>query len=62
MGDVTLRTLRRGEVLQLERKGYFIVDRAYDPAHPDLPMVLFNIPDGKAKNMPGGANANGLAA
>ena len=39
--------------LQLERKGYFIVDRAFDPATPNDAMVLLNIPDGRAKAMPG---------
>lgn len=48
-----MRSLAKGEVLQLERKGYFIVDVPADPAHPERPMVLFNIPDGRAKNMPG---------
>lgn len=39
--------------LQLERKGYFIVDVPFNPEQPQQPMVLFNIPDGRAKNMPG---------
>jgi glutamyl-tRNA synthetase len=52
-GDHNMRSLAKGEVLQLERKGYFIVDVPADPAHPERPMVLFNIPDGRAKNMPG---------
>jgi hypothetical protein len=56
VGDTTLRTLHKGEVVQLERKGYFIVDRAWEAAHPDRPIVLFNIPDGRAKNMPGIGN------
>lgn len=40
-------------VLQLERKGYFIVDVPFNPEQPQQPMVLFNIPDGRAKSMPG---------
>jgi glutamyl-tRNA synthetase len=39
--------------LQLERKGYFICDRPYDAAAPQQPIVLLNIPDGRAKAMPG---------
>lgn len=38
---------------QLERKGYFIVDVPFDPQQPQQPMVLLNIPDGRAKSMPG---------
>jgi len=39
--------------LQLERKGYFIVDVPFNPEQPQQPMVLLNIPDGRAKAMPG---------
>lgn len=54
VGDATLAEYKKGDVLQLERKGYFIVDRPYaGPGGP--PMLLFNIPDGRLKNMPGGA-------
>ena len=57
-GAATLGEYQKGAILQLERKGYFIVDRAYaGPEGP--PMLLVNIPDGKAKNMPGGAAAAG---
>ena len=48
-----MRSLKQGEVIQLERKGYFTVDRAFDPAAPEQPVVLLNIPDGRAKGMPG---------
>ncbi|EFN53000.1 hypothetical protein CHLNCDRAFT_137448 [Chlorella variabilis] len=53
VGDINMRSLQQGEVIQLERKGYFIVDRAFDPATPNDAMVLLNIPDGRAKAMPG---------
>lgn len=36
---------------QLERKGYFIVDVPFSSA--DKPMVLLNIPDGRARVFPG---------
>jgi glutamyl-tRNA synthetase len=52
IGDITMRTLSKGDVLQLERRGYYIVDVAYDSQQPDQPIVLFNIPDGRTKNMP----------
>jgi hypothetical protein len=54
VGDANMRSLKQGEVIQLERKGYFAVDRAFDPAAAGQPIVLLNIPDGRAKGMPGG--------
>lgn len=41
-----MRSLKKGEVLQLERKGYYIVDQALDSGSS---LVLFNIPDGRSK-------------
>ncbi len=52
LGCSNLRAVEKGTILQLERKGYFIVDVAHDPAQPEAPAVLLNIPDGRAKNMP----------
>lgn len=51
VGDLNLRQSPKGEVLQLERRGYYIIDRAWDPSQPEKPAILFNIPDGRAKNM-----------
>eukprot|EP01025_Chloroclados_australasicus_P045510 TRINITY_DN4983_c0_g1_i1.p1 TRINITY_DN4983_c0_g1~~TRINITY_DN4983_c0_g1_i1.p1 ORF type:complete len:875 (-),score=90.09 TRINITY_DN4983_c0_g1_i1:294-2645(-) len=45
IGDSNMRTLQRGEIIQLERKGYYRVDEPY--LKKDQPMILFNIPDGK---------------
>jgi glutamyl-tRNA synthetase len=47
-----MRALQQGDILQLERKGYYIVDEPYTKA--GKPMVLFNIPDGRAKAAPSG--------
>eukprot|EP00803_Ostreobium_quekettii_P001629 evm.model.scf_402.2 EVM.evm.TU.scf_402.2 scf_402:7076-15125(+) len=47
LGDPNMKMLSKGDVLQLERKGYFIVDRAF--AEPGQPIVLFSIPDGRQK-------------
>jgi glutamyl-tRNA synthetase len=44
-GDSNMRLLQKGDILQLERKGYYIVDEAY--LRPGKAMVLFNIPDGR---------------
>lgn len=48
IGDAGLRVLRVGDVIQLERRGFFRVDKAYAPGQP---LVLFMIPDGKTKPM-----------
>lgn len=42
LGDANMRKLKQGEVLQLERKGYFRCDG------PSKPLVLFAIPNGRA--------------
>jgi glutamyl-tRNA synthetase len=39
--------LQKGNVIQLERKGYFIIDKVF--VRSDTPMVLFAIPDGRIK-------------
>lgn len=44
-GDSNMRNLKRGEVLQLERKGYFRCDVPF--VRPSKPIVLFAIPDGR---------------
>ena len=64
MGDANMRTLQKGDVLQLERKGYFIVDSPLTaPGHP---IVLFNTPDGHTKHAAArpavAAQANGTSA
>ena len=41
-----LKTLQKGAMIQLERRGYYIVDVAAFP--PGKPMLLIKIPDGTA--------------
>jgi len=48
IGDPLLKTLVRGDKMQLERRGFFIVD---EPYFPTKKMVLIKIPDGKGKDM-----------
>jgi len=43
--DPCLKLVAVGDVIQLERKGFFRVDEAYKT--PGKPIVLFAIPDGK---------------
>jgi glutamyl-tRNA synthetase len=50
LGDPYLRTTQKGEVIQLERKGFFRCDSPYGGT-PDKPAVLFLIPDGRTKSM-----------
>jgi glutamyl-tRNA synthetase len=47
LGDTNMRNLKRGDVLQLERKGYFRCDVPF--VRPSKPIVLFAIPDGRNK-------------
>jgi glutamyl-tRNA synthetase len=44
LGDASLRALNKGDMLQLERKGYYIVDRALGTD--DKPLLLIRVPDG----------------
>ena len=40
LGDGNMRNLRKGDIIQLERKGYFIVDRPLISASKPLVRVL----------------------
>ena len=56
IGDNELRRLRKGDRIQLQRRGYYICDEAYEPMSRytgrETPLVLVNIPDGHTKDMP----------
>lgn len=49
IGDANMRNLKRGEILQLERKGYFRCDVPY--LRPSKPIVLIAIPDGRKQSV-----------
>ena len=51
IGDAGLKNLKEHDIIQLERRGYFRVDKPYLSA--DRPLVLFMVPDGKTKSMGG---------
>lgn len=53
IGDAGLKMLQEHEVIQLERRGYYRVDRPY--INETKPLVLYMIPDGKSKAMGGQA-------
>lgn len=52
-GDAGLKSLAKNDIIQLERRGYYRVDRPY--ISPEKPLVLFMIPDGRSKAMSGKA-------
>lgn len=68
-GEPALAECREGEIVQLTRRGFFRVDRAFRPASEYTgvasPVVLFAIPDGHTKVQPtagkAAAAANGKA-
>ena len=59
LGDPMLRQLKKGDIIQLQRRGYYICDSAYTPPSRytmvESPCVLLNIPDGHTKTMAGGS-------
>lgn len=50
LGDPELKNCKEGDIIQLQRRGFFRVDRAYAPPSPHTgkasPVILFEIPDG----------------
>lgn len=53
IGDPELRKCKKGDIIQLQRRGYFKVDRAYAPpsVHTGVvsSIILLEVPDGKEK-------------
>ncbi|XP_050061936.1 bifunctional glutamate/proline--tRNA ligase [Aphis gossypii] len=56
LGDSELKDIKKGDVIQLQRRGYFICDSTNQPfsihTGKETPLVLFNIPDGHTKTTP----------
>ncbi|EDO28250.1 predicted protein, partial [Nematostella vectensis] len=42
-GEPELASVKKGDVIQLQRRGFFICDQPYEPTSP---CVLFSVPDG----------------
>jgi hypothetical protein len=53
--------LKKGDIIQILRKGYYICDTPYDAAT-QQPCRLFNIPDGTTKENPTGLKTTNIAA
>uniref|UniRef100_A0A6M2DHN3 Putative trna synthetase class i n=1 Tax=Xenopsylla cheopis TaxID=163159 RepID=A0A6M2DHN3_XENCH len=53
LGDPELSKLKKGDIIQLQRRGFFRVDVPYSPASEftckEQPIILFYIPDGHTK-------------
>lgn len=45
-GEAAMRQLRRGDILQVERRGFYICDEPY--VRPVDPIRLLFVPDGKS--------------
>ncbi|XP_017113713.1 bifunctional glutamate/proline--tRNA ligase isoform X1 [Drosophila elegans] len=56
LGDPELKKCKKGDIIQLQRRGFFKVDNAYAPpsgfTSVPSPIVLFSIPDGHTKDVP----------
>nr|7WRS_A Chain A, Glutamyl-tRNA synthetase [Gallus gallus]7WRU_A Chain A, Glutamyl-tRNA synthetase [Gallus gallus] len=50
LGDPCLKDLKKGDIIQLQRRGFFICDQPYEPVSPysckEAPCILIYIPDG----------------
>lgn len=53
--------LKKGDTIQILRRGYYICDRAYDAAT-QQPLLLLNIPDGGTKEKPTSLKATDTTA
>lgn len=56
LGDPELKNLKKGDIIQLQRRGFFKVDVAYEPLSlnscKEKAIILFSIPDGHTKESP----------
>ncbi|XP_059927478.1 bifunctional glutamate/proline--tRNA ligase isoform X5 [Gadus macrocephalus] len=62
LGDPCLKDLKKGDIIQLQRRGFYICDQPYEPISPnsckESPCVLLYIPDGHTKEMPTSGSKN----
>ncbi|XP_015432761.1 PREDICTED: bifunctional glutamate/proline--tRNA ligase [Dufourea novaeangliae] len=54
IGEAELKRVKKGEIIQLQRKGFFRCDVPYESASPfssrEQPLILFHVPDGHTTN------------
>lgn len=62
VGENELKRVKEGEIIQLQRKGFFRCDVPYAPLSDFTsrvrPLILFHIPDGHATTPPISASSN----
>lgn len=56
LGDPELKNLKQGDIIQLQRRGFYRVDVPYESVSlhtcREQPIVLFYVPDGHTKENP----------
>lgn len=56
LGDQDLIQLKKGDIIQLQRKGFYVCDQPYEKhsvyTSTEMPCVLIHIPDGHTKELP----------
>ncbi|KRZ12640.1 Bifunctional glutamate/proline--tRNA ligase [Trichinella zimbabwensis] len=61
VGEWAMCQINKGDIVQLQRKGFYICDQPYSVSSPytglPSPLILFNIPDGHVKDLPTGVMA-----
>ena len=65
-GERALAAIKKGDIIQLQRRGFFICDQPYTSSSlysgVETPLLLFSIPDGHTKDVPtGGARTASTA-
>lgn len=62
LGEPELSKLKKGQLIQLQRRGFFRVDVAHAPISQHTskatPLILFHVPDGHTKDLPGQVSGN----
>ncbi|XP_068687645.1 bifunctional glutamate/proline--tRNA ligase-like [Montipora foliosa] len=60
VGDPAMAAVKKGDIIQLQRRGYFICDQPYEPPSRytgrECPLILFSVPDGHTKPSPTGGS------
>ncbi|CDW60255.1 tRNA-synt 1c and tRNA-synt 1c C domain containing protein [Trichuris trichiura] len=62
LGEAAMRNIQKGDIVQLQRKGFFICDQPYCEKDPytgrPFPLVLFDVPGGHEKELPTGLTSS----